>query len=330
MPDKKQIAPAQGGLKADKDYRNLLRELQSILSKGLHKAYKAVDNLKVQTYWQLGERIVREELAHKDRADYGDQLLKLLAVDLDIKWQRLYEIIKFYRVYPIFRTLSGKLSWSHYVELIEVNEEKKRAFYQNKTVLQSWSVRELRDRIENNLFEKTSPEEIEEVFKTRQPTVRPQQVFKDSYDFNFIGLERHENEKELENRILGNVESFLKELGEGFAFLGRQIPLKIDDATHFIDMVLYQRAIPCVVLVDLKIGKLDSRDIGQMNKYVGYYRRHKQYEHEKDTIGLIICREAGREEVVYALDGLEEKIFIAEYKVKLPSETKIKKALRDL
>jgi hypothetical protein len=93
-------------------------------------------------------------------------------------------------------------------------------------------------------------------------------------------------------------------------------------------MVLYHRGIPCVVLVDLKIGKLDSRDIGQMNKYIGYWRRHKQYEHEQPTIGLIICREAGRKEVIYALDGLEEKIFIAKYKVKLPSEAKIKKAIR--
>jgi len=95
-------------------------------------------------------------------------------------------------------------------------------------------------------------------------------------------------------------------------------------------MVLYHRGIPCVILVDLKIGRLDSRDIGQMNKYIGYYRRNKQYEHEKDTIGLIICKEAGREEVVYALNGLEEKIFIATYKVKLPSEEKIKKAIKAL
>ncbi len=108
------------------------------------------------------------------------------------------------------------------------------------------------------------------------------------------------------------------------------MPIRIDQQIHFIDIVLYHRGIPCVVLVDLKIGKLDSRDIGQMNKYIGYWRRHRQYEHEQPTIGLIICREAGREEVIYALDGLEEKIFIAKYKVKLPSEAKIKKAIKDL
>ena len=121
----------------------------------------------------------------------------------------------------------------------------------------------------------------------------------------------------------------MKELGKDFAFLERQAPIKIDGETHCIDLVLYHRGIPCVILVELKVRKLDSRDIGQTNKYVEYYRRNRQYEHEKDTIGLIICREAGREEIVYALGGLEERIFIAEYKVKLPSEAKIKKALRD-
>ena len=137
-----------------------------------------------------------------------------------------------------------------------------------------------------------------------------------------------DNEKEREDKIFTNFEKFLSELGQDFSILGRQVPAKIDRQTHFIDMVLYHRGIPCVVLVDLKIGKLDSRDIGQMNKYIGFWRRNKQYEHEQPTIGLIICREAGREEVIYALDGLEEKIFIAKYKVKLPSEMKIKKVIK--
>jgi hypothetical protein len=113
-------------------------------------------------------------------------------------------------------------------------------------------------------------------------------------------------------------------------FLGSQVPFLIDNEKHFIDLVLYHRGIPCVILVDLKIGKLDSRDIGQMNKYLGYYRNNKQYVFEQDAIGLIICKELGREEVVYALDGLEEKIFIASYKTKLPSEEKIKKILKSL
>ena len=312
----------------DKDYQSLLVELKSIIAKGQYQAYKAVDNIRVQTYWQIGERIVREEFKHKDRADYGKYLVENLAADLGIGRRDLYRIVKFYRVYEIVGSVSPQLSWTHYRYLIEIDNEKERAFYQHKTIIQSWSVRELQKSIKDKLYENTSPKDIQSIFQNKLPAVQPQEVFKDTYDFDFIELHADRSEKELEDKILTNFEKFLSELGQDFSILGRQVPAKIDRQTHFIDMVLYHRGIPCVVLVDLKIGKLDSRDIGQMNKYIGFWRRNKQYEHEQPTIGLIICREAGREEVIYALDGLEEKIFIAKYKVKLPSETKIKKVIK--
>jgi predicted nuclease of restriction endonuclease-like (RecB) superfamily len=333
MPkNNKQITPANNTIsdvRDSKDYKSLLQELQSIIQKGQYAAYKAVDNIKVQTYWQLGERIVRDELRHKDRADYGKYLIGNLSVDLGLKKSLLYEIVGFFNTYKNFHTVCGKLSWSHYGFLIKIKDEKKRLFYQNKVVLHSWSVRELRKQIKNKLYENTPKNEIEEIFKTKLPATEPQKIFKGLYDFSPLGLKVN-SEKELENRILADFELFLKELGDDFAILGRQTPIKIDGEIHLIDMVLYHRGIPCVVLVDLKIGKLNSRDIGQMNKYVGYYKRNKQYEHEKDTIGLIICRDAGREEIIYALDGLEKKIFVAKYKVKLPSEEKIKQAIKEL
>jgi predicted nuclease of restriction endonuclease-like (RecB) superfamily len=312
----------------DKDYENLLAELKSIIAKSQYQAYKAVDNIRVETYWQLGERLVREELKQQDRADYGKYLIENLAVDLEIPKRRLYEIVRFYRVYPIVRSVTAQLSWTHYVSLIEIEDKRQRAFYENQAIIHSWSVRELRRQIKAKLYENTPKKDIEAVFLSTLPTIRPQEVFKDSYDFDFIELHADPNEKEFEDKILLNFEKFLYEIGEDFSILGRQVPIKIDRQTHFIDMILYHRGIPCVVLVDLKIAKLDSGDIGQMNKYIGYWRRNKQYEHEQPAIGLIICREAGREEVIYALDGLEEKIFIAKYKVKLPSEARIKKAIR--
>ena len=333
MPkNNKQLTTANNAVSSvrdSKDYKNLLQELQSILSKGQIKAYKAVDNIKVQTYWQLGERIVREELKHKNRADYGKYLVNNIAVDLDITKRDLYRIIKFYHYYEKVGSVIPQLSWTHYYQLVDIDDAEKRAFYQNKAVLHSWSVRELKKQIKSKLYENTPQNEIEEIFKAKLPATESQKIFKGLYDFSPLGLQVN-SEKELENRILADFELFLKELGEDFAILGRQTPIKIDGKTHLIDIVLYHRGIPCVVLVDLKFGKLNSRDIGQMNKYVGYYKRHKQYEHEKDTIGLIICRDAGREEIIYALDGLEKKIFIAKYKLKLPSEEKIKQALKEL
>ena len=124
MPKKtKQIIPAQKAPETDKGYQNLLDELKSIIAQDQYQAYKAVDNIKVQTYWQLGERIVREELKHKNRADYGKYLIDNLALDLGIKRPRLYEIVKFYRVYPIVRALHGQLSWYHYLYLISIEDE---------------------------------------------------------------------------------------------------------------------------------------------------------------------------------------------------------------
>ncbi len=208
------------------EYKTLLQELRDILAKGQYGAYKAVDNIRVQTYWQMGERIVREELKHKDRADYGEYLIKNLSKDLDIHRRRLYEIVKFYRTYPIVRTVSAQLSWSHYVELIEIVDNQERDFYERQAVLHSWSVRELRRRIKNRLYENTPKKEIEATFKTKLPAVKTHEVFKDTYDFSFIELEQKESEKELEDKILMHLEKFLKELGEDFAILNRQQPIK--------------------------------------------------------------------------------------------------------
>lgn len=131
------------------NYRNLLNELKSILSKGQARAYKAVDNIKVQTYWQIGERIVREEMKQKERADYGKLLVKNLTDDLFLSESLLYEVIRFFKTYPIFHTVCGELSWSHYRHLIKIEDPEKRQFHQDKAVICPWGVRELKNQIEN-------------------------------------------------------------------------------------------------------------------------------------------------------------------------------------
>jgi len=323
MKKEKQIIDTQA-------YQNLLNEVKGILDKGLYKAYKAVDNIKVQTYWQVGERIIREELKYRDRADYGKYLIEKLTADLNFGRSLLFEIVKFYKTYPIVHALRGQLSWTQYRQLIKITDQKAREFYEQKTIQNSWGYRELDKQIKSKLYENTSLEEIENTLQTKLPTTTAIEVFKNTYDFNFVELEsKKEKEKELENKLVANIEKFLQELGDDFAFVGRQISIKIDNQTHFIDLVLYHFGIPCKILVDLKSGKINSNDIGQMNKYVAYYKKNRQYEHEKDTIGLIIGKEAGKEEIEYALDRLEKQIFIATYKTKLPSDEKIKKAMKE-
>jgi len=314
-----------------KNYQNLLQDLKGIITNGQYQAYKAVDNIKVQAYWQIGERIVREEMKNKNRAEYGKYLIDNLSLDLDIERKLMYRIVKFYKIYPIVASLMPQLSWTHYYQLIVIENDKERKFYEQKIIVNSWSVRELARQIKSRLYQKTDSKEIEEMFKTKLPAViNAKNIFKPDYDFNFLDIMPNHLEKELETKIVKDIAHFLKELGEDFTFLGHQVPILIDGEKHYIDLVLYHRGIPCIVLVDLKADKLDSRDIGQMNKYVNYYRNNKQYTFEQDAIGLIICKELGREEAFYALGGLEEKIFVALYKTKLPSEEKIRRVVRGL
>lgn len=313
------------------NYKSLLEELTGILSNGKCQAYKAVDNIKVQTYWQIGERVVREEMNSKNRADYGKYLVNNLAIDLNIEKKLIYKIVKFFKVYPIVASLMRQLSWTHYYQLINIENEKERKFYETKIVSNSWSVRELNRQIKNKLYQNTNQKEVINIKKAIIPAVTDiQKLFKPEYDLNFLNISENHQEKELETKIVNNIGSFLQELGPDFSFLGQQVPILINNQKHFIDLLLYNHGIPCAILVDLKIGKLDSRDIGQMNKYVNYYRHNRQYVFEADAIGLVICRKASQEEVFYALGGLEDKIFVAKYKTKLPSEAEIKRAINNL
>ena len=316
----------------EKDYKNLVSELQGILDNGLKTVYKAVDNIKVQTYWQIGERIVREELKYKDRADYGKKLVENLSLDLGIKKQRLYEILQFYRTYPIVRALHGQLSWYHYLELIKIDTERERKFYEQKISQNSWSYRKLREQIKSGLYKNSSSEEIKETFKTKLPQTVNLDIFKgeyENYNFPFLPAEKTQ-EKDIEEGIIKNVDKFLKEFGDDFCFCGRQVPIKMDNKTHYIDLVLFHKGIPCTILVDLKSEKINSRDVGQMNKYVAYWRKNRQFEYEQNAIGLILSKEVNHEEVAYALEDLEEKIFIKTYQTKLPSEEEMKEVVRKL
>ena len=175
------------------DYNQILGDIRSILKKGVSKAYKAVDNLRVQTYWQIGERIVREELEHKSRADYGGYIITSLAEDLNIDKRLFYRIVKFYRLYPIVVTVSPQLSWSHYELLIGIDNIKIRKFYEVKTIDESWSVRQLQKQIRNDLYRHSKEEG--KVIVTQpipQKPILPEDIFKDTYNFDFLTLDENQ------------------------------------------------------------------------------------------------------------------------------------------
>jgi len=312
-------------------YDEILQDIRSLLQRATYQAYKAVDNLRVQAYWQVGERMDRAVLEHKERADYGERAIERLSFDLGFQRRLLYRMLQFFRTYPIVSTLSTQLSWSHYQELMLISEPDERQFYEIQAIQNTWSVRELRAQIKSGLYQR-SLEEGGLTITRRLPLkpILPEQVFKDTYTFDFLELQSGYSERALEEALLSNVEKLLLEFGTDFSLAGRQRKIIIDGEIHSIDLEFYHRGLPCIVLVDLKIGRFKSEYVGQMNKYLNYYRENRKYQWEKDPVGLMICEDKGREEVHYALGGLENKIFVAEYRTKLPGEEEIVTRLKAL
>ena len=174
------------------DYNQILGDIRSILKKGVSKAYKAVNNLRVQTYWQIGERIVRDELEHKGRADYGKQIIEKLAIDLEFSRATMFSIVAFYRTYPIVQTLSGQLSWSHYLEFIRIENKNERDFYELQTLSNMWSVRQLQKQIRNDLYGHSKTDETLTIQSRPTKPILPEQIFKDTYNFDFLTLDENQ------------------------------------------------------------------------------------------------------------------------------------------
>jgi len=307
-------------------YSEIYNDIKFLLDKAKAQAYKAVDNIRVQTYWQIGERIVRGELQHKDRAGYGKKIINRLSIDLRFDARLIYRMVQFYRLYPILSQVATQLSWSHYVELLAIEDPKKRKFYEDVAIDARWGRNQLRDAIKNDLYKdykkgrklvKPYPKEL----------IKPEEVFKETYHFNFLDLKKDYSETELKNQLLLKFERTLQEFGPNFFIGERERKIIIDGIIHKIDLVLFHKLIRCTILADFKIGKFKAEYIGQMNKYINYYRENEQQEWERDAIGLILCEHKGIEEVHYALGSLKKEIFIAEYKTKLPSEEEIKSRL---
>ncbi len=309
------------------NYPELLHDLKSLLTKAKYNAYKAVDNLKVQTYWQVGERIVREELQHKDKADYGEFLISRLARDLGFSKVMLHYMIRFYTVYPIVQTVSEQLAWSHMVELIYLNNSEERQFYEQQTTQNGWSVRTLRSEIGKKMYQRAS-REGSLVIKKKLPLAEPEQVFKDSYNFDFLELKINYKEKDLKNALLEKLEQFLRELGPDFFVGRREVPILISGNYDKVDLELFHAGLLCYILVEVKNESFQHKHVSQIYSYLNWYKQNKQRKGQRPPIGLIICKTKDEETVHYALGELKKEIFVAEYQTKLPTKEQIKNILK--
>lgn len=284
-------------------------------------------------YWSIGRHIIAE-LNYEAYASYGKQILATLSQTLSNKYGKGYtytamtRMVKVARCYDDpqkFATLSQTLSWSHFVELASISNDTKRLFYQQLSSTEHWSIRDLRRKEDEMLYERTliaaKPEdEAVKVLSGVTPTTTvPDVVFKNSYVLDFLGLQGYYSEKDLEETVILQLENFILELGQGFAFIERQKRFSIDATDYYLDLLFYHRKLNCLVAIDLKLGKFKPEYKGQMELYLRYLQKYDMQPHENPPIGLLLCSEGNTEHIeLLMLNG--SNIKVAQYLTELPDK----------
>ena len=366
-------APTMPAVPDQADYARVHTDIVALLEAARHAAARSVNALMTASYWEIGRRIVEFEQGGKERAEYGQALLKRLSADLSGRFGRgfsqrnLEQMRLFYLAWPpgqisqtasaklpparISQTASGELAsstkpesltrqpfdlaalaqafplpWSAYVRLLSVKNPQARAFYETETLRCGWSVRQLDRQANSQFYERTALSRNKAAMlengEIAEPgdAITPEQAIKDPFVLEFLNLKDEYSESNLEDALIQHLADFLLELGDDFAFIGRQRRLRLDDTWFRIDLLFFHRRLKCLLIIDLKIGKFSHADAGQMHLYLNYAREHWMKPGENPPVGLILCASKGSNEAHYALEGLPNKVLAAEYKTVLPDE----------
>ncbi len=309
-------------------------DIANIWKSARTRAYTLVNKAMIDAHWQIGYRIVQEEQNGKTKADYGTYLLKELAstltkqLDKQLDERELRKMRQFYLCFPDPTRLRPELTWSHFRLLLRVEDQHARAFYQDEAASQGWSTRQLERNIQSLYYMRIL------TTKSRQTPVVPalppaglsaKDLLKDPYVLEFLSLEMPASfsESDLEGAILSKLQWFLLEMGQGFAFVGRQYQVKTDTKQFFIDLVFYNYILKCFVLAEIKLGALTHRDIGQMDMYVRLFEDLKKIPGDNPTIGIILCSEKDETLVKYSVLEGSEQLFASRYRMVLPSEEEL-------
>ncbi|MBU1187583.1 MAG: DUF1016 family protein [Gammaproteobacteria bacterium] len=321
--DDLQIIQSDAGLVAD------VRAMIAQTREGVARTVNAGMTL---LYWRVGKRIQTEVLGN-ERAEYGDEIVATLSRQLVEEFgtgfseKSLRRMVQFAAVFPeaeIVATLSRQLSWSHFKEIIPLKDDIQRDFYAEMCRVERWSVRTLRKKIDSMLYERTAiskkPEEVaraELAALRSEDQLTPDLVFRDPYILDFLGLKDRYLEKDLEDAILRELETFLLELGSSFAFLGRQTRIQIDSDDFYLDLLFYHRSLKRLIAIDLKLGDFKAEYKGQMELYLRWLAKHEQQPGEDSPLGIILC--AGKKtEQIELLELDQSGIHVAEYLTALP------------
>ncbi len=317
-------------------------QIIQLLRDARQQVVRSVNNIMVQTYFELGRRIVEREQEGKEDAGYGTFIIERLSAELTGEFgkgfsKRNLELIrKFYVTYKIAKSpISQSISWTHYLHLMRIANEEERRFYEIETEKNNWSVRELDRQINSSLYERLclskDREGILKLSKEGQLIESPSDIIKDPYVLEFLHLPEtvRYNETNLEAALIDKLEHFLLELGRGFTFAGRQVRFTFDEEHFRVDLVFYNRLLKCFVLIDLKIGKLKHQDLGQMQMYVNYYDRFVKLDDENRTIGIILCKDKKDTMVEITLPENNQQIFASKYELILPSKAQLKQIIEE-
>lgn len=324
----------------DNVINNIFDNIKELVITSRNKVYSAVNTEMLSLYWNIGKTIM--EIQHGDeRASYGEAVLEKLSRKLTDEFgkgfskRNLERMRKFYIYFPIATTVSSQLSWSHYLEILKIDEESKRKFYIKETINSKWSVRELQRQRDSLLYERLTlsadKEKVLELSEKGQILQTSQDLVKDPFVLEFLDIKENTyySESDLEKNIIEHLKEFLLELGKGFSYIGNQVRLTLEENHFYPDLVFYNRLLKCFVIIDLKIGKVSHQDIGQMQMYVNYYDREIKQIDENSTIGILLSTNKNETIVKYTLPEDNKTIFSSEYKLHMPTEQELITAVEE-
>ena len=316
----------------------LVNEIKTILDFARNNVARVINKELLMSYWKIGEIIIRYEQNDSIRAEYGEKTLKQLSKELKKEFGRGFSVSnlqfmrRFYLEYQIQQTVSVKLSWSHYCELLSISDIDKRSFYEKESINSNWSVRELKRQINTSLYERLllskgdiNKQEVLNLASKGMELSKPSDMIKDPYVFEFLGLPENKPvmESDLEKALIEQIEKFLLELGRGFMFVGTQQRVTVNNTHYYVDMVFYNKPLKSYVLIELKTTKLMPEAVGQLNMYLNYYENEINDKDDNKPIGIILCTDKDAMTVEYALGGLSSNIFASKYTYYIPDKEKL-------
>lgn len=316
----------------------VITEIEDLLQKARSHVAVEVNKTLLKTYMEIGRLIVKDINTHENKEDYQSKTISMLSKELTKKFGRgfsranIWNMITFYKEYGSVQTLSEQLSWSHYCELLSISDKDKRRFYEVECSKSKWSVRELRRQVASSLFERLllsngdiNKQKVLDLALKGNEIVKPQDIVKDPYVFEFLGLPEDKPmlESDLEEALVRQIEKFLLELGKGFMFVGTQQRVTFGNVHYYVDMVFYNKILKSYVLIELKTMKLMPEAVGQLNMYLNYYAAEVNDVDDSPPIGLILCTDKGNVDMQYALGGLSNNIFASKYVTYMPDKDQL-------